>query len=130
MNVYKQTKFCRDIEFLTFTEASLIAPLTLLTLLYLPTILYVTVSSIKFYGWANWATSVLDDPVHFIFPIFTNISFYKRGKRNKAVEEFPKSSGESIEMKQNQGNLNQENFQDIEVNSTDEHVFGDLQVIF
>lgn len=62
-------------EFLTFTEATLIAPLIYLTLLYLPSVLYVLYNSWKFYDSAIVLT--LDNPAFFIFPIFTCISFYE-----------------------------------------------------
>ena len=39
---------------------------------------------------------MLDDPVHFIFPIFTNISLYKS---RRAVKEWPKVDEEMREIK-------------------------------
>ena len=88
----------------------------LLVLLYLPTLIYVSLCSIKFYGWNSWISSVLDDPVYFIFPIFTNISFYKIRSPatqivKREIEKEPEiNSSNSIEDK--------------------EEVFGDLQVYF
>ena len=96
MIAWKQNKFCGAIEYLTFTEATLVAPLTLLVLLYLPTLLYVVLCSLTFYGWREWSGCVLDDPVHFIFPIFTNISLYKS---RRAVKERPKVDEEMREIK-------------------------------
>ena len=46
-------------ELMTFNQATLVAPLFLISVLFLPTLFYVLVQSIKFYGWgwANWITS-------------------------------------------------------------------------
>ena len=82
---------CQEAEVLTFTEATVVAPLILITFLYLPTILYVTRISIRFYGWKNWMTSVLNDPVYFIFPILTSMSFY--GKPIASENEEKERSG-------------------------------------
>ena len=65
-------------EVLTFTEATLIFPLIMIAILYLPSIFYIAYASLKFYGKEKWSTSILADPVHFIFPLFTCISFYHR----------------------------------------------------
>ena len=103
-------------DLLSFTEASLIAPLTLLVLLSLPTIIYVSHSSIKFYGWNSWTNSILDDPIHFIFPIFTSISFYK--KRNQVSQIFEREI-EKEETKMNSSNSVEDK----------EEVFENLQVL-
>ena len=115
-----KTKICGDFDFLTFTEATLIAPLTLLILLYLPTIIYVSISSIKFYGWNGWTNAILDDPVHFIFPIFTNISFYKKRRHASQNVKREIEISQASEPKTNSSN----SIEDIE------EVFGDLQVDF
>ena len=120
---FSKTKFCDDIEYLSFSEASLFAPLTLLVLLYLPTIIYVTVSSIKFYDWNSWSNSVLDDPVHFIFPIFTNISFYKK-RNNASLNTKRDTEKEIISQKKETKNDSTNDIED------KEEVFGDLEVDF
>ena len=38
--------------------------------------------SIKFYGYKNWLNNIRYDPVPFIFPILTNMSFYGDAKIN------------------------------------------------
>ena len=63
---------------MTFTQATVYAPLILILLLYLPTIIYIVVISIRFYGLTKWLTETLNDPVYFIFPILTNMSFYEK----------------------------------------------------
>ena len=50
----------------------------MIAILYLPSIFYIAYASLKFYGKEKWSTSILADPVHFIFPIFTCMSFYHR----------------------------------------------------
>ena len=82
-------------EVLTFTEATLIIPLVMIAILYLPSIFYIAYASLKFYGKEKWSTSILADPVHFIFPIFTCMSFYHRNDnimRKKEVQ-----LGENVE---------------------------------
>ena len=61
-----------------FNQATVIAPMMLITFLYLPTVVCVLCQSIRFYGWRKWVTGVLDDPILFIFPILTSMSFYKK----------------------------------------------------
>ena len=61
-----------------FNQATVIAPTMLITFLYLPTVVCVLCQSIRFYGWRKWVTGVLDDPILFIFPILTSMSFYKK----------------------------------------------------
>ena len=83
----------------------MIAPLILIAFLYLPTIIYVTKISINFYGWKNWMTSILNDPVYFIFPILTSMSFYGKPKspqnddkgRNEDVINMNAETFESVE---------------------------------
>ena len=61
---------------LTFTQATVYAPLVLISLLYVPTFIYITFLSFKYYGLNNWFDEILNDPVYFIFPILTSMSFY------------------------------------------------------
>ena len=74
---------------MTFNQATVVAPLFLISVLFLPTIFYVLVQSIKFYGWglANWLTSFLDDPVLFLFPILTSMSFYEYDTADITIHE-------------------------------------------
>ena len=81
------TQFCQEKEVLTFTQATVVAPIILITFLYLPTILYVTKISIQFYGWKNWMKSILNDPVYFLFPILTSMSFYGKPRLLKNDDE-------------------------------------------
>ena len=69
-------EFCRT-ELMTFTEATIYAPVTIIVMIFFPTFSYLTYCSIKFYGWKNWVSGVLDNPTYYIFSIFTNISFYE-----------------------------------------------------
>ena len=77
---------------LTFTAATLYAPLFLISLLYLPTIIYIIGLGIKFYGLKRWLFETLNNPVFFIFPILTNMSFY--GEQTQEENSNP-TSGDS-----------------------------------
>ena len=82
----RPTEFCNT-EFLSFTVDSLVAPLVLVFTLFLPTFIYITYLSVNFYGWQKFVSGFLDDPIYFIFPFFTNISFYSVNyKSEKALE--------------------------------------------
>ena len=73
-------QFCQAPNPLTFTQATLVAPLIILTLLLLPTILYVFVLSLCH---AKKGMAVIDHAILFIFPIFTNLYY----NFNSEVEE-------------------------------------------
>ena len=67
-------KFCKPPEVLTMKQATLFAPLFILSVLYLPTLIYVTVISV-----INFPKNmkIHDKAILFIFPIFTNLCFIK-----------------------------------------------------
>ena len=79
---------------MSFSAATLYAPIVLISLLYLPTIFYTTVVGIKFYGVKNWIFQTLNNPVRFIFPILTGISFYGKSKNDIKEEEGNEDSEE------------------------------------
>ena len=81
---------------MSFNMATLYAPLMLISLLYLPTIIYTIVLGIKFHGWKNWIFQTLNNPVYFIFPILTSVSFY--GKQKKEENSEASAEKESIKM--------------------------------
>ena len=73
-------QFCQAPNPLTFTQATLVAPLGILVILFVPTILYVLVLSL----WhAKKGMGVIDHAILFIFPIFTNLYY----NFNSEVEE-------------------------------------------
>ena len=72
----KYEVFCGTENPLTFTEATVYAPLILISILYLPTMIYVILISIRFYGFKKWISEIINEPVYFIFPILTSLSFY------------------------------------------------------
>ena len=65
---------------MSFTEATVYAPLILIVVLYLPTMIYIVFISIRFYGLKNWINDIFNDPVYFLFPILTSLSFYEKTK--------------------------------------------------
>ena len=80
-------EFCSS-EPLTFTQATLYAPVVLLMFLYLPAFLYVCFLSYRFYGGSKFISGVIENPVYFIFPIVTNISFYELESENLKSKTF------------------------------------------
>ena len=64
-------------EILTFKQATLYAPIILITILYLPPFLYVLKISFKFFGSKNWVKNFFENPVLFIFPLLTSFSFFE-----------------------------------------------------
>ena len=78
-------RFCKPPSPLTFTQATLLAPLAILAILYVPTILYVLILSICN---AKKGMVVSDHAILFIFPIFTNL--YYNFKSEVRVNTTPK----------------------------------------
>ena len=72
---------------MSFTSATVYAPIALISILYLPTIIYTIVIGINFHGWKNWISQTLNNPVYFIFPILTSMSFYGKPKNVSNEEE-------------------------------------------
>ena len=69
--------FCYNIgpEILTFDQATLYAPILLISWLYLPSILYVLILSLKTFGVKKCIEHFFENPVVFVFPIFTSFFF-------------------------------------------------------
>ena len=42
--------------------------------------IYIVFISIRFYGLKNWINEIIYDPVYFLFPILTSLSFYEKTK--------------------------------------------------
>ena len=82
---------------MSFTAATVYLPIVLISLLYLPTIIYTIVVGIKFSGGKNWIFQTLNNPVYFIFPILTSMSFYGKPKKNIEEEEGNKASNDEGE---------------------------------
>ena len=84
---------------MSFNTATLYAPLFLISLLYLPTIIYTIVLGVNFHGWKNWTIQTLNNPVYFMFPILTSMSFYEQNKVHE--EENTEASAENGSRKMN-----------------------------
>ena len=82
---------------MSFTNATVYAPIVLISLLYLPTLFYTIVVGIKFYGGRKWIFETFNNPVYFIFPILTNMSFYGKPKNDIKKEEGNNASIDIIE---------------------------------
>ena len=78
-------QFCEPPNPLTFTQATLVAPLGILVILFVPTILYVLGLSLCN---AKKGMGVIDHAILFIFPIFTNL--YYNFKSEVRVNTTPK----------------------------------------
>ena len=77
--------FCynRGPEILTFNQATVAAPLILISFLYLPSVIYVLILSFRFNGSKNFFEKLFKNPVLFLFPLLTSFSFYKIVERNE-----------------------------------------------
>ena len=84
-NSLRPDQFCQPPNPLTFTQATLVAPLAILFVPFVPTILYVLILS---FCKAKKGMGVLDHAILFIFPIFT--SFYYNFKSEVKAEKVPK----------------------------------------
>ena len=82
-------------EILTFDQATLYMPLCLICILYLPSIIYVLKINISIFGLKALWEKFFENPVLFLFPLFTSFSFHK------IVQETRK---EIFEMKKNRRN--------------------------
>ena len=71
----------------TFLQGTLLAPIFLLCILYIPTIIYLIKKSYDKLGKKYFLGSFLDNIVIFIFPLATNISFYSIIPRRKETLE-------------------------------------------
>ena len=92
---------------ITFTDATVYAPLILIAMLYLPTIIYTIVLGIQFHGWKNWIFQTLNDPVYFIFPVLTSISFY--GKEKNDIDQENSEASEEKDSKKMHFSIKQSN---------------------
>ena len=70
-------EFCINQDILSFDTATLYAPLLMISLLYFPSFLYVLYLSLRFFGARQLPLRFLENPVLFIFPVWTSFSFYK-----------------------------------------------------
>jgi hypothetical protein len=71
---------CREPELLTFTQGTLYFPLFYLSLLFLPTIVYVLFISYRKYGFKKMFQRFVDITIFSIFAVVTNISFFKTSR--------------------------------------------------
>ena len=69
---------CKNPEILNFDTATLYAPLSVISLLFLPSFFYVLFLSIRYFGWKLWLVKFLENPIMFILPIWTSFSFYEK----------------------------------------------------
>ena len=101
---------------LSFTEATVYAPLILIVILYLPTMIYIVFISIRFYGLKNWINEIIYDPVYFLFPILTSLSFYEKtklkdrenqGKNRKLLvhQNVSPNNSQKVETSEQNGNI-------------------------
>ena len=67
---------------------------------------YIIYLSIRFYGLKGWISEIINDPVYFIFPILTSLSFYEKSKLNY------QENNEQLSVQQN---LSPNNFQSMDI---------------
>ena len=89
-------------EVLSFTQATLYFPIVLISAIYLPAVLYVVHIQISLHGWRAWFGKTFENPLFFVFPIFTSICFNENaGKIN---------IDESTSIEENASTLTSRNF--------------------
>ena len=77
----------------------------MITVLYLPAIVCVMYQSVKFYGRKKWFTSIMNDPVYFLLPILTCMSFYGEPTTNSKETETAESNQEKESPNLNTGQV-------------------------
>ena len=100
-------------------QATLVAPLLILTLLYLPTLIYVTVINVRNF---HKNVNIHDKAILFIFPMFTNLCFIKPADkqiiiscrnmkaRSKSVSYIFSSLSKSVQMARSKSLTNIETY--------------------
>lgn len=73
-------------EVLSFTQATLYFPIVLISAIYLPAVLYVVHIQISLHGWKAWFGKTFENPLFFVFPIFTSICFNENAGKINIVE--------------------------------------------
>ena len=124
--------FCHEksnnlLEGWNFTETFLYGPLFVISLNYLPPIIYITSVSIRFYGVKNWLDGVLKNPAYLILPVTTCLSFYEKTNSDQIETDgntnFSNSQEEDIDREKapkEQGNSDL--YQDHEKSQEDKNV--------
>ena len=70
-------------QVLTFDQATLYAPLIILTLLFLPSIIFAFVCSIWNTGCGSWSENFVKNMVLFLFAVMSNMSYFSSPLNNK-----------------------------------------------
>ena len=70
---------------------------------------YIIYLSIRFYGLKKWISEIINDPVYFIFPILTSLSFYEKSKLNYQ-ENYENNGQLSVHQ-----NVSHNNFQSMDI---------------
>jgi hypothetical protein len=90
-------QFCYDIgtELLTFNQGTLHIPIFFISLLYLPSIFFVLMLSLKSFSVKKIFEKFFEDPVLYLFPIFTSFYFDHTIETNKIKDFGNKITGRS-----------------------------------
>ena len=118
---------------LSFTEATVYAPLILIIILYLPTMIYIVFISIRFYGLQNWINQIIYDPVYFLFPILTSLSFYEKtklkdreyqGKDRKLLvhQNVSPNNSQKVETSEQNGNIDNDEISGVHIQSSENSI--------
>ena len=119
---------------LSFTEATVYAPLILIIILYLPTMIYIVFISIRFYGLQSWINEIIYDPVYFLFPILTSLSFYEKtklkdreyqGKDRKLLvhQNVSPNNSQNVETSEPNGNIDNVEISGVHFQSSENSIF-------
>ena len=93
----QENQFCYNIgpDIVTFTQGTLYIPIFFISLLYLPSIFFVLMLSLKSFSLKKIVEKFVEDPVLYLFPIFTSFYFDHTIETNKIKDLGNKITGRS-----------------------------------
>ena len=93
----QENQFCynRGPDIVTFNQVTLYFPIFLISLLYLPAILYVLMLSLNTISAKKYIDKFFEDPVLYLFPIFTSFYFNHTIETTKIKEKGNKNTERS-----------------------------------
>ena len=89
-------EYCSKLEVMTFDQATLYAPMVMITVVFLPALIYILFCSLRVFGSKNLLRGFLQNPVIFIFPLWTSFSFFGNKSRIRNEPIIAKRANEKV----------------------------------